>query len=106
MNSRAVGYAVLAILSSTICGQNQAMSDNIPPDRPPNPNFEKARVLRGPLSAQLASYDAVLCEQNPAAGAAYQGSVEHLIRIIPRSKGNTFTISAPPGHFRRWTIRN
>ncbi len=69
------------LYSASIYGQNQAMSDNIPPDRPPNPNFEKARALRGPLSAQLASYDAVLCEQNPAAGAAYQGLVEHLIKV-------------------------
>jgi len=57
------------------------MSDRIPPDRPPNPNFEKARALRGPLSAQLASYDAMLCERNPATGAAYQGLVEHLIKV-------------------------
>ncbi|MDA1325733.1 MAG: peroxiredoxin-like family protein [Proteobacteria bacterium] len=57
------------------------MSDRIPPDRPPNPNFEKSRALRGPLSAQLASYDEMLCERNPATGAAYQGLVEHLIKV-------------------------
>ncbi len=57
------------------------MSDRIPPDRPPNPDYEKAQALRGPLSAQLASYDALLCERNPAAGAAYQGFIEHLIKV-------------------------
>jgi peroxiredoxin len=57
------------------------MSDRIPPERPPNPDYEKARALRGPLSAQLASYDALLCERNPRASAAYQGLIEHLIKV-------------------------
>ena len=71
----------ICLYASAVSGQNRGMSDRIPPDRPANPDFEKARALRGPLSAQLASYDAMLCERNPTAGAAYQGLVEHLIKV-------------------------
>ena len=52
----------ILLYALSICRQNLLMSDRIPPDRPPNPNFEKARALRGPLAAQLASYDAMLRE--------------------------------------------
>lgn len=64
-----------------VSGQNRAMPDRVPPDRPPNPNFETAQALRGPLAAQLAAYDSMLCERNPATGSAYQRLVEHLIRV-------------------------
>ena len=57
------------------------MSDRVPLDRPPNQNFEKARALGGPLAAQLAAYDMMMSEQNPAAGKAYQGLVDHLIDV-------------------------
>jgi peroxiredoxin len=57
------------------------MPDRYPPDRPPNPDFEIARALGGPLSAQLASYDARLRERNPATGDAYQGLVDHLTKV-------------------------
>ena len=54
------------------------MSARIPPDRPPDPNFETARALEGPLSAQLAAYGAMLRERNPAAGEAYESLVVKL----------------------------
>lgn len=57
------------------------MSDRIPPDRPPNPGFESARALGGPLSAQLSAYDALLREGNPVTGAAYQGLVDRLTAV-------------------------
>ncbi len=57
------------------------MPDRIQPDRPPSPDFESARALGGPLSAQLSAYDALLRERNPAMGAAYQGLVDHLAAV-------------------------
>jgi len=55
------------------------VTDWIPPERPPNPNFDAARALEGPLSAQLHTYDALLRERNPATGDAYQKMVAHLV---------------------------
>lgn len=54
------------------------MSDHRPPDLPPNPDFETARNLDGPLSAQLAAFEAMFRERLPAAGTAYQNLVERL----------------------------
>lgn len=71
----------ILLYAHSFSGQNPAMSDRVPPDRPPNPDFETARAQGGPLSAQLASYSGLLCERNPVAGAAYQGMIEHLISV-------------------------
>ena len=57
------------------------MSDHIPPNRPPNPEFDSARSLGGPLSAQLKAYDSLLRARNPAAGEAYQSLVDHLSAV-------------------------
>lgn len=57
------------------------MSSRIPPDRPPNPNFEAARDLAGPLAAQLAAYDAMLRDRSPATGDAYQSLADRLAAL-------------------------
>ncbi len=57
------------------------MSERIPPDRPPDPGFDSARALGGPLSVQLAAFDASLRARNPAAGEAYDGLVKHLATV-------------------------
>ncbi len=57
------------------------MSANIPPDRPPDPGFDSAHALGGPLSVQLAAFDAALRARNPAAGEAYDGLAEHLVTV-------------------------
>jgi peroxiredoxin len=54
------------------------MSTRVPPNRPSDPRYEEARAQGGPLSAQLASYDAALRRHLPEAGAAYEHLVERL----------------------------
>ncbi len=72
------------------------MSQGIPPDRPPNPDFDAARALDGPLSAQLAAYDALLRARNPAAGEAYHGLVEHLATVDTGANAPSAGDSLPP----------
>lgn len=57
------------------------MPVRIPPDNPPDPRFETARALEGPLSAQLAKFDGLLNEELPAFWVAYQRLVEHLTKV-------------------------
>lgn len=57
------------------------MSARIPPERPTSPTYQKARAIEGPLSAQLAAYDAMLRERLPEVGVAYQGLVDHLTSV-------------------------
>ena len=57
------------------------MSTLVPPDRPANPRFQKALQLEGPLADQLAAYDAMLKEANPATWQAYQGLVKRLAEL-------------------------
>ena len=72
------------------------MSKHLPPDRPPNAEFESARSLDGPLSAQLEAYDAMLRARNPASGAAYQGLVDHLSAVDAGSNAPTTGDPLPP----------
>jgi peroxiredoxin len=54
------------------------MSSRIPPDRPPNPDFEAALALDAALSDRLAAYDAMLHRRSPATWAAYEAFVARL----------------------------
>lgn len=87
---------VIWLYSPPVSGQNHVMSDRIPPDRPTNPDFEKARALRGPLSAQLASYDALLRERNRIAGDAYQAMAEHLLSVEAGKNAPAIGSELPP----------
>jgi peroxiredoxin len=72
------------------------MTGNVPPERPPNPQFDSARSIDGPLAAQLKEYDALLRARNPAAGDAYQEMVEHLSAVEAGANAPAAGDSLPP----------